>query len=257
MRLLLTRAQPDADTFAARLADAGIESVIAPVFEIRPTTNVPPDLDGVAGLLFTSANGVRALADLTEVRNIPAYAVGDATARAAEDAGYSTVTSAGGDVVDLASMVRRVADPRNGALFHGAGQERAGDLRVLLGQYGFTVRRETIYRAAIVDVLPEAARTSLRAGVLDGVIFFSPRTAEAFVRLVLDAGVEADCAGLVAYCLSEAVADALTTVRGAPKWRERAIAMRPTGHDLYKLILSHSGNAGPATGDPSKSGPSK
>lgn len=247
MRVLLTRAQPDADAFAARLAVAGIDSVIAPIFEIRPTTDAPPDLSGVTGLLFTSANGVRALAALSAVRDIPAYTVGDATAAAAQAAGYTRVASAAGDVADLADLVSRTADPAQGALFHAAGQERAGDLRVLLGHHGFTVRREVIYRASMVEDLPEAARRALGAGVLDGVTFFSPRTAEGFARLVTAAGQEADCGGLVAFCLSEAVAAALSTAPDAPVWRERAIAMRPTGDDLYQLICSHSGAAARST----------
>lgn len=247
VRILLTRAQPDADAFAARLAEAGIESVVAPIFEVRPTTDVRPDLTGVAGLLFTSANGVRAFAALAEVRDLPVYAVGDATGRAAADAGFAEVASAEGDVENLADLVGRTADPQAGALFHAAGEERAGDLRVLLGHRGFTVRREAIYRAQVAETLPEAARTTLQARNLYGAAFFSPRTAEAFARLVLDAGLASECEALVALCLSRAVADALSAVPDAPQWRERAIAMRPTGDDLYSLIRSRfhspSGNA--------------
>ncbi len=236
MRILLTRAQPDADLFAARLAEAGIGSVVAPIFEIRPTTNLAPDMTGVSGLLFTSANGVRTLAGLIDRRDLPAYTVGDATARAAEEAGFSNVESAGGDVASLAELVRERASPRDGTLFHPAGQERAGDLRVLLGQYGFTVRREVLYRAAIVDDLPGTARAALRSGVLAGAAFFSPRTAGAFATLVREAGLASDCADLVAYCLSEAVAGALATSDSRLVWRRVAVAARPTGDDLLNMI---------------------
>jgi len=47
----------------------------------------------------------------------------------------------------------------------------------------------------------------LTSGTLDGVLLFSPRTAELFVKLAAAAGVEEACRSLVAYCLSQAVAD--------------------------------------------------
>lgn len=243
MRVLITRAQPDADTFAAKLDAADIGSVIAPIFSVRPTTDIPPEMEDVSGLLMTSANGVRAFAALCPERDLPVYAVGDATARAARAAGFDDVVSADGDVVDLAALVRRLADPTKGALLHPAGRERAGDLRVLLGQFGFTVRREVIYRAAVAEVLPTEAMYALREGVLDGAAFFSPRTADAFVTLVKDAGLASNCADLVAFCLSQAVSNALAEAPEAPVWRERAVAMRPTGDDLYHLIHSHAGAA--------------
>ena len=51
-----------------------------------------------------AANGARALARATQRRDLPVLAVGDATARAAREAGFESVTSAGGDVGDLAPL---------------------------------------------------------------------------------------------------------------------------------------------------------
>ena len=51
----------------------------------------PLDLDGVQALIATSANGVRAFAARDPRRSLPVCAVGDATARAASDAGFADV----------------------------------------------------------------------------------------------------------------------------------------------------------------------
>ena len=84
-----------------------------------------PLLDGAAGLLFTSANGVRAFAAASPRRDLPALAVGDATAAAARAAGFADVASAGGNVADLALLVRRRLEPEAGALVHSRGAARS------------------------------------------------------------------------------------------------------------------------------------
>ncbi|HEY7610485.1 MAG TPA: uroporphyrinogen-III synthase, partial [Alphaproteobacteria bacterium] len=62
MRILLTRPEPDAQRFAAQLAEHGIEAVVAPLMTIETADAPLPPLEGVQALVFTSANGVRAYA---------------------------------------------------------------------------------------------------------------------------------------------------------------------------------------------------
>ena len=69
-------------------------------------------------MLFTSSNGVRAFAELSPRRDLPAFAVGDATAAAALAAGFTQFKSAGGDVRDLARLVASSLKPADGLLFH-------------------------------------------------------------------------------------------------------------------------------------------
>lgn len=105
-RILVTRPRDDAEALAAELDQRGFPVMIQPMLEIRMLEGPPLDLDGVQALLFTSANGVRATAARTKARDLPALAVGDATARAARDEGFIQVESAHGDVESLARLVR-------------------------------------------------------------------------------------------------------------------------------------------------------
>ncbi|MGE5146680.1 MAG: uroporphyrinogen-III synthase, partial [Candidatus Eiseniibacteriota bacterium] len=189
MRVLITRPRADAEALAAALAADGVDSLVAPLMTIEPV-DAALDLAGVQALLFTSANGTRTFAGKSMVRDLPVFAVGDATARAARDAGFARVESAQGAVEDLADLVRRTLDPKAGALLHAAGADVAGDLQGALGAAGFTVRRAVLYRAATADDLPAAAAAALRDGSLTAVLFFSPRGAATFVRLAAKAGVE-------------------------------------------------------------------
>ncbi len=96
MRIWITRAEPGAQLTAERLRALGHEPGVPPLMEGQPVGE-PPDLAGVGALAFTSRNGVRAFAALSSERSLPVFAVGDATASAAREAGFQDVSSAGGD----------------------------------------------------------------------------------------------------------------------------------------------------------------
>lgn len=232
MRLLVTRPEDDARSLAEALAGRGVETVSAPLLAIEPEDGAPLDMDGVGGFLITSANGARALARRTDRRDLPAYAVGDASAREAKALGFNTVHSAGGDVDDLARLVAATADPAAGALLHAAGSRVAGDLKGLLQDAGFTYVRAVLYTANTATTLPTAARDALTGGGLDGVMFFSPRTAVTFVRLVDAAGLAEACTTLTAYCLSDAVAVQASSL----PWRRTVVAACPEQSALIAAL---------------------
>lgn len=236
LRLMITRPRDDAAPLGARLRVLGHEVLLEPLLEIGFKDNVALDLGGVAAVLATSANGVRALARTCGRRDVPVFAVGDATARAARDVGYEHVTSAGGDVDALAITVAKHLDPTDGRLLHVAGTRRAGDLQGLLSARDFDVERAVLYDATTAERLSEQAGDRLRAGTIDGVLFFSPRTARTFVSLAVNAGLGGDCRGVTAYCLSPAVAEGATHRAGDLAWDQVRVAVRPEETSLLELL---------------------
>jgi len=236
MRVLLTRPEAQSRPLADRLAKAGIDSLIEPLLDLAPVADARLDLDGVQAVLATSANGVRALAAATARRDVAIFAVGPATAEAATAAGFDRVDIAGGDVVALAERVAGCLDPAAGRLVHVAGTAVAGDLAGSLGALGFTVQRAVLYDAQPATALGPATVAALQQGQLQGVLFFSPRTARTFVTLVTGASLEASCAGLAAFCLSPAVADAL----GGLAFRHVGVAQRPETDALLALLCSET-----------------
>lgn len=232
LRVLVTRPRPDAEETSRLLAAQGVEAVIAPLLEISDIEGAALGLEGVQAVLATSANGARALARATPRRDVPLFAVGDASAEVAANAGFSSVTSANGDVAALAELVRESLDPGAGALLHAAGSAVAGDLAGDLARNGFEVRRVQLYRAQTVDTLPDAARGALVEGTIDAVLFYSPRTAARFAELVAAAGLQRSCRQLVACCLSAAVAEALAPL---PFARVR-VAATPDQDALFVVL---------------------
>lgn len=232
MNVLVTRPDADAGPLLTALATRGIDAVAAPLLRIVPIPAVLPPLDRVAALAFTSANGVRAFARLTEDRSLPVFAVGDATARSAREAGFRRVESANGAVDGLVALIADRAPRSDKAILHPAGRQVAGDLAGALRACGFQVDRVALYDAVVPDRLPDTAMTAMVDGALDGVLFFSPRTADTFVSLVQAAKLDEACNRLQAYCLSPAVAK----VAGVLPWSGLLVAARPTTDSLLELI---------------------
>lgn len=214
MRLLVTRPRADAERLAARLAAAGHDCLCEPLLTIEPLETLP-DLEGVQALAATSRHGVLAFAARCDRRDLPLYAVGSATAEAARRAGFGEVHPAEGDARSLAALLARRLVPSAGPVLHLAGERVAADLGRLLAGSGLAVGRIALYRARAATVLSPDLLNALRAGGLQGATFLSPRTATTFVRLVRAAGVEAATGEMVAFCLSPAVAAALSPLRWA------------------------------------------
>ncbi len=231
---LITRPDDDAEPLAAALIARGITVVREPLLAVKPVADAAVDLDGVQALLFTSANGVRAFANLSQRRDLPVFAVGDNTARTARAAGFDNVESAAGAVDDLARLVARRLDPKRGALFHAAGSAVAGDLAGLLGEKGFELRRVMLYSADQAAALTDDANARLERGEIGLVLLFSPRTAETFVTLVRGAG-DAAMQGIeqaTALCLSPAVEKA---AQGLP-WRSLLTAEKADLPSMLRLV---------------------
>lgn len=237
-RLLITRPADDAAGLVHRLAAHGIAGLVAPMLTIRFLAGPPLDLAGVQALAATSANGVRAFVHRQGAggwpEDLPVFAVGDATQRAALALGFRRTESAAGDVAALAALIASRLDPAAGEILHGAASDVAGDLAGRLAAAGFVCRREVLYAALPAQQLDAATADALAAGTLDGVMLFSPRTARTLVRLIAAAGLADAAAGLTAWCLSRQVAEEVRAL----SWRSIAIAAAPTEAALLARVLA-------------------
>lgn len=119
-RVLVLRPEPGASATVERARQRGIEAVAAPLFEIEPVPWEVPDIAGFDGLLLTSANAVRqAGGQLESLRGSPAYAVGEATAEAARDAGFDIAATGDSDVERLLDSIESELK-----LLHLSGEQR-------------------------------------------------------------------------------------------------------------------------------------
>jgi uroporphyrinogen-III synthase len=231
MRVLVTRPLDDATATAEHLRAHGHDALVSPLLTISVHNGPALDLAGVQAVLVTSANGVRALSARTQSRNIAIYAVGPQTAGEAKDAGFTNIRSSNGDAVALANAVSQWTSPDKGALLHASGAEGAGRLAGLLTDKGFTVRTETLYAVSPAP-LSQAALDAIRAGSIDAVMLYSPRSARIFRDAVTKAGLENIAKKIIAICISPAAADAL----GPLTFAETRIAAEPNQEALLACL---------------------
>lgn len=229
LRLAVTRAEPEASRTASRIDARGGQAVLAPLLTIEPNAQLDASLDGVQALLFTSANGVRAFG--TPKRDVAVFAVGDATASAARNAGFTNVQTGEGDSEALARLAIASCDPRAGKIVHVSGMHIAGDAAGVLTQAGFSAERRIAYEARAATALPPnlAARLASTPPHLDRVLFHSARAAEIFTSLA-----RAETPALMAVCLSEQVASA---AKLSP-WARVIVAARPREDALLEAALA-------------------
>ena len=234
MRLLVTRGQPNASETAFALRAHGHEPIVAPLFELEILAELEPEDGSWDAILLTSVNAMWAVCMWVwkgRLRDLPVFAVGDRTAQAAREQGFTDVTSAAGDVEDLADLVAaRLTPPTR--LLYLAGEERAGDLASALRTKGFAVDTVQVYRIVAAGMLPPEAAAAL-TGEIDGVLHYSRRSAEAFLMAARNSGLlEAALRKPVHYCLSPRVAEPLRAAGAA----DVRAAERPNEASLLALL---------------------
>jgi len=220
LRIWVTRTQPGAAITAAKLKGMGHEAIIRPVLEAQATKELNFDLSQADALAFTSAQAVAAFAERTSRRDFAVYVVGRATAARAEQAGFSKVRSADGNVAKLAGLIALSEAEQGSTIVWPRAEEPAGDLVGLLEARGVTCLAWPIYRTV-------AMGGDIPAG-LDAIVVHSPRAAEVVARrLKLD-----DATRLDLYAISE---NAAAPLKSHP-FRRVAIAPRPDETALLGLI---------------------
>jgi uroporphyrinogen-III synthase len=233
VRILITRPAADAERTAVALRARGHEAIVAPLLTVAFLSDAELGDGPWSAILITSANTARAIAGhkrRDELRRIPAFAVGKQSAQDLRAAGFAEVTSADGNVDDLADLAAaRLKPPAR--LLYLAGEERTGDLAGALRAKNFGVDTVAVYRVVAAQTLPAEAAAAL-AGGLDGVLHYSRRSAETFLAAARKSGLpEAALTKPVHYCLSAKVAEPLKQAGAA----DVRVAARPDEAALMEL----------------------
>lgn len=233
-QMLVTRPEPDAQSTLSRLRALDIEAIAAPLM-VRQTleASLPPP-DGFAAMVLTSANAVRSLVDrgvVAHYAQLPVLAVGDRTAREAEDAGFGRVSSAAGALNDIVNAI--AISGLKGPLFHPTGRHQGGDLAKALAPLGVMVATAKIYDMVAIEALPDEVLMALGDGRIGAVLAYSRRTAEIFATLA-DALEPPQRRRIAMLCLSEAVAEPLLEAH----FHRISLADRPDEDAMMALALA-------------------
>jgi uroporphyrinogen-III synthase len=188
--IIITRAEPGASETEARLRALSLTPIVAPMLSLQPRHDQDlPDPSTIAGLVFTSANGVRVFASRNQERTLPAWCVGPATAQAAHIAGFQSVLESSGNAVDLAHFISAHKSPEAAPLLHVANGAAAGTLKSTLEQDGHKVLFAPLYDMKPAETLASEVDQLMARHDPAIVLIHSQKGAEAFANLVAERSV--------------------------------------------------------------------
>ena len=229
-KILVTRPEGKSrDRFVTRLQEAGFEPLLLPLTSIEQLSPVASSKTYQA-YLFTSSNAVASAGDLS--KDGLCLTVGEATALALKEKGFSSVLSADGNVNDLVALAMDRLDRERGPLLYLRGEAVAGDLVGLLETNGFQIDSSIVYRANPLEVLPRKIKFEINQGSIEIATFLSPLAAEIFKKLVYENEESIDLTSTRAICMSRSVADALEGL----DWQDVAVAKAPNLEELMPLL---------------------
>lgn len=224
MAVLLTRPAPDNLATARALEARGFDVVPAPMLRFEPVAFADDAGAAYAGVIVTSANALRAIADHPigpRIMALPLFTVGAHTAEAARAAGFADVVvpQTPGAAALPALVEARLAPARGGRkspkaatpplLLYLAGADITRDLAPDFAARGFALVVHVTYRMAEVKGLPLAALQAFAADRLVAILHYSRRSARAFLTAARSEGVEIAALALPQCCLSDAVAEVM------------------------------------------------
>lgn len=210
-RVLVTRPEPGASKTAAALLAAGHEPLLRPLMD---TVDMPWTMPTEApdAVMLTSAAAARHAGPLADsVRHLPTFCVGDATAQAAQAAGFLRADSVGGTVADVmlhASGLRR--------LLHLAGEDRTP----VAVPEGLHMAVRVVYRARLLPLEDP--------GPLDAVMVYSLRSGKHFADEWKRLGRGK---GLIVVAISEAAAAGAGAL-----WRKVVVADAPNEASMLAAL---------------------
>jgi uroporphyrinogen-III synthase len=234
MRIVVTRPQADGERTAALLRARGHEVLVAPLMRVEP---IAADLSGAwEAVIVTSANAPGAIAGNSSrdyLVTLPLFAVGQRSAASAREAGFTSVTSADGDVRDLIGRIVAQYAGVRGPVLYLAGEDRAADLLAALSVHGIAAEMRIVYRA-VASPFPPVLIDALKAGAIDAVMHFSRRSADNYLAGAAKAGIAGPAMAVRHLCLSAQVAEPFA---GSGRI---AVATRPDEAALVELLQGPS-----------------
>ncbi len=207
--LLILRPERGALATAKRAEAMGLSPMIRSLFRVVPRAWDATDPALFDSILLTSANAVRYGGGAVALyRDLPAFAVGAATAQAARETGFTTVTDGEGNAADTIRALGKAGYSRP---LHLAGEDRTPYPHV-----PFTVTARVVYVADPIEVeLPTGRYAAL---------IHSARAAERFAEMCPSHPL------VDVVAISASVADAVRT-----GWRTLVTADAPTDQAMLAL----------------------
>lgn len=229
----ITHSSPiDAAEYAEAIETLGFTPLHFPLLTIKSLDVPLPDLSRYKSIIFTSINGLNEFSKILDERTLPVYAVGEQTAQAAREAGF---TVAGVGAVGAADLAK-ILPPEGRPYLHISGVDVAEEIKV----GGLKIDRLPIYKAEKIKTLSDECIALIESKKVAAILFFSTRAVDNFVDIVVNNNIQHDISSIQALCLADSMLESARRLQ----WKGVRVAKAPNRTGMLKLLneFVRSGN---------------
>lgn len=210
--ILVTRPKEQGRELVEKLRGLGYDVFHEPLLTLRYLDTPRPALSALDGVIITSRVAVWALQQYKnhcpDLFSLPCFCVGEQTAEAARDAGFSHIISVQPTGQQLAEeMIKQLEKGVN--TLHICGAIRSPEPQALLEQNGIRVVPWVTYEAIEAKSLSTELIDAMRKGGIAAILLLSAHTALVWEKLVKQHDLQSCCGYVMAIGLSDNVTHCL------------------------------------------------
>jgi uroporphyrinogen-III synthase len=208
MNILITRPLIDAEDLMEKLFAYGHKIIHLPTLKISTMKTELVNPDNFDAFVFTSANAVRNLKLTSEKKSLHCFCVGSITEKIARQSGFTNTSSAGGTVNALKNLIM-ISDKvdKNSNLAYFCGDNTSYDLDLELRREGLKIKKIINYSSLIISELNNENKKLIEHYPPDLIYIYSARSAESFIAIVKNYGLNPLVTQSTVMCISKKVAN--------------------------------------------------
>jgi uroporphyrinogen-III synthase len=198
MEVLVTRPNDEALELAKAIKEMGHSPIIAPLFQVTKLKNINDEsLKHYQAIIITSRNALKSINNLKD-KKIPLLVVGEKSNEVAKSLGFVNAIFAGRNSKELKEYIHNYQ-----RLLYLSGADITEDFSAL----GKKITREIVYNAEKVKEVPEEFFKFLKNKDEKIALFFSQRSAIAFLNIIKGNNLENLCHNITVISLSDKISE--------------------------------------------------
>jgi uroporphyrinogen-III synthase len=207
MNILITRPLIDAEDLMEKFFAYGHKIVHLPTLKIFGIETELVNPDTFDAFVFTSANAVRNLKLTNTNKNVHCFCVGSITEKIARLSGFVNTSSAGGTVSALKNLIM-ISDKINksSTLAYFCGDNISYNLDLELIKEGLKLKKIINYSSEVISDLNSENKKLIENYPPDLIYIYSARSAESFIAIVKNYGLNPLVTQSTVMCISKKVA---------------------------------------------------
>jgi uroporphyrinogen-III synthase len=205
LHILFTKDKISSLDTIQRLNSLGHHLYIHPILEFSKVLTSKVNLKDYDNIIFTSSNAVLALDNQNNLDHLKCFCVGSSTAQVAKNKGFQNIVVAGGNYQSLKNIYLNSEISKTSKNIYVRGEFISNDLKGEFKKEGYRVDELINYVSAPNTNFQKDTLNLFLKDTLDIVFIYSKRSADAFLKAILNNKVQSHCTKIKLRTVSENV----------------------------------------------------